>query len=119
MLSIIKKDEQICDYDEASFTNSFYSLLDGDREIGTASMEAYADGTNYVARLDVIEGERGKGYGTAMLQMLREIYGSLVITPDNADAARLYDRLGTSLVGTRQYDESFFALDNGFGVYAI
>lgn len=118
MLSIIKDEREYYD-DETTCTTRFYKLDEDGREIGKATMEVYDDGMNYVARLDVAESERGKGYGTAMLQMLREIYGSLIITPDNEDAARLYDRLGTSLEGTRQYDESLFALDNGFGVYEI
>lgn len=118
MLSIIKDEREYYD-DETTCTSRFYTLAEDGREIGEATMEVYDDGTNYLARLDVNEDERGKGYGTALIQKLVEIYGSVIVTPDNEDAARLYARLGTSIEGTPLYDESFFALDNGFGVYSI
>jgi GNAT superfamily N-acetyltransferase len=71
-----------------------------------------------VERIDVIEGYRGQGVGTALLRHIATTYGTIDIVPDNEGAARLYARLGAELSFT-DYNAYGFAFDQNFGVYEI
>lgn len=72
----------------------------------------------YLERIDIDEEYRGKGYGTQALYLLRGIYGTYYLAPDNADAKRLYDRVAEEMPQD-EYDRWGFAIDQGFGVYVI
>ena len=50
--------------------------------------------------------------------MLKDITGGYYLSPDNADAQRLYDRIGDQ-ISDADYNRFGFAVDNGFGVYII
>lgn len=65
--------------------------------------------------IEVYEPYRNQGYGTEALELLGDIYGRYTITPDNPDAARLYDRLGTEDLSW----EGAYYTDQGYGVYEI
>lgn len=98
---------------EDSYQAIGYSIrLDG-VEIGTAGV---IDGEPiaYVERIDIDESQRNRGYGSKALQRLSDLYGEIIIAPDNEDAQRLYDRLGQEYHG----DVADY-LDEGFGVYRI
>lgn len=84
-------------------------------EIGGASVIAYDDGTAYVERVDVDDGYRNRGYGTAMLKQLAAMYGAVYLAPDNDGARRLYARLGDDVTDKG----SWSYVDQGYGVYAI
>lgn len=92
-----------------------YTARVGGVEIGGASVIVYDDGDTYVERVDVDDGYRNHGYGTAMLKQLAAMYGGVYLAPDNDDARRLYARLGDDVTdkGTWGY------VDQGYGVYAI
>lgn len=57
---------------------------------------------------------RNRGIGTAALQALSDEFCGIVVAPDNADALRLYQRIGNE--GT--HDDAG-NIDQGFGVYII
>lgn len=84
-------------------------------EVGSASVIVYDDGDAYVERIDVDDGYRNRGYGTAMLKQLAAMYGDVYVAPDNDDARRLYARLGDDVTGKG----SWGYVDQGYGVYAI
>lgn len=97
---------------EDSYEAIGYSIqLDGS-EIGTASVQASA--TAYVERIDIDEEQRGQGYGTEALRQLSRIHGGIYLAPDNDDARRLYERIGTEYDGP---DAEY--IDQGYGVYEI
>lgn len=72
----------------------------------------------YVERIDIDEAHRNQGIGTRVLtDVLREELGyyEVVVAPDNSDAQRLYERIGTG--GYSKYDLDY--MDQGYGVYSI
>ena len=71
-----------------------------------------SNGAAYCERIDIDEPFRNCGYGTAALRDLSEMFGGIVVAPDNEDAKRLYDRIGYE---SYKYDY----IDQGFGVYEI
>jgi len=94
-------------------------MLEG-KEIGSGSMmmAENEDDFTYLERIDINESYQNQGYGTQVLKNLKEQIGSYYLTPDNADAKRLYDRLGCE-ISNADYDRFGFAIDNGFGVFEI
>lgn len=107
--------KKVGEWDCDTYLSEAYAMHIDAREIGGAEILTSETGA-YVERIDIdSENDRGKGYGTALLQELSSIYGSITIAPDNEGAQRLYDRLGTD-VSTRGDN---WAIDQGFGVYEI
>lgn len=68
----------------------------------------------YVERIDVDEAYRDKGVGTWTLRELAKHYDDIIIAADNADANRLYERLGFEYSG-----DSAAYIDQGYGVWLI
>ena len=87
------------------------ALNAGGRKIGYAGL-LVDENEVYLERIDVEEDERNKGYGTEFLRKIAEKYGEFYTAPDNEDAKRLYERLGTEV-----YDHDMY--DQGYGVYLI
>lgn len=58
---------------------------------------------------------RNRGIGTAALEEMTEKYGRYTITPNNDDARRLYERIGTDSLS---WDDAYYT-DQGYGVYEI
>ena len=79
--------------------------------------------TCYIERIDINEEYRGQGIGTEVLKnTLYSEYGfySVVVAPDNDDAKRLYERIGTEYTSPMDDDECDFSYnDQGYGVYVI
>lgn len=97
-----------------------WNIFKDGKEVGFASVQNWEtkeeDGV-YVERIDVYDGFRGKGYGTALLEAIDEYYDyDIYICPDNERAAKLYERLGEKL---EYYPEPYCYLDCGLGVYDI
>lgn len=84
-------------------------------DVGGASVVAYDSGDAYIERIDVEDGQRNRGYGTAMLKRLAAMYGGVYLAPDNDAARRLYARLGDDVTSKG----SWGYVDQGYGVYAI
>ena len=77
------------------------------------------DKSTYVERIDVGDKYQNLGFGTRILKQLADEYGDVYVAPDNEDAKRLYERIGYDEVGSRAYNESYYAVDEGYGVYSI
>lgn len=92
-----------------------YTARVGDVAIGGASVIVYDNGDAYIERIDVDDGYRNRGYGTAMLKQFAARYGTVYLAPDNDGARRLYARLGDDVTSRG----SWGYVDQGYGVYAI
>lgn len=86
----------------------------GGEPIGWAAIIPGDTSPVYVERLDVEEAYRGRGVGTKMLKVISAHFGGLIIAADNADADRLYSRLGSAYHG-----EAADYIDQGFGVWQM
>nr|DAG63865.1 MAG TPA: acetyltransferase domain containing protein [Caudoviricetes sp.] len=96
-------------------TEYMYTARVGGVDVGGASVIVYDSGDAYIERIDVDDGYRNRGYGTAMLKQLAALYGAVYLAPDNDDARRLYVRLGDDVTS----NGSWGYIDQGYGVYAI
>lgn len=91
-----------------------YAAIADGIEVGQASVLLGEDGA-YCERIDIDEQYRNRGFGTAFLKALSEIHSDIYVAPDNADAQRLYDRLGYDVTDNGDW----YMVDQGFGVYRI
>ncbi len=76
----------------------------------------------YIERIDIDEEYRGQGIGTEVLKnTLYSEYGfySVVVAPDNEDAKRLYERIGSEYGFISGCECDFGYNDQGYGVYVI
>lgn len=109
MIALVKKIEM----QEDAYTSIAFAIFEGGLEVGACSImmdDAYA----YCERIDIYDGLQGRGYGTEALHELSRMYGGIVVAPDNADAKKLYERLGSEWSG-----EDAPYIDQGYGVYEI
>lgn len=83
-------------------------------EIPYSERDAYL-GWTHCESLEVDKEYRNRGFGTAALEKLTDIYGSFTITPTSEDNKRLYERLGTEDL---TYQDAYYT-DQGYGVYEI
>lgn len=105
--------EKVGTNEEDNFTyNSYKIYRDGEAigDIGVMLDDNYA----YCERIDIDEEYQNNGYGTKALKAIVDEYGDVVVAPDNADAQRLYERLGSEWNG----DDAGY-IDQGFGVYIL
>lgn len=92
----------------------------GDMNVITDFSEC--DGYCYVERIDIEHEYRNRGIGTEVLKhLLFDTFGwpcrTVVVAPDNVDAKRLYERIGSEVSGDAA--RVFGDLDQGYGVYEI
>ncbi len=98
---------------------SFVITVDGlEIGCGTLTEPESEDDFYYLEGIEIYEQYRNRGYGTQALLKLKDITGGYYLSPDNADAQRLYDRIGDP-ISDADYNRFGFAVDNGFGVYII
>ncbi len=102
--------EGLSRYQDGMYTATVEGLED-DIAVCEATILIYGSEA-LIERIDTAEGYRGKGYGTEMLQWAGSITDSVYIVPDNADAARLYDRLGDEA-------DAEWVPDYGYGSYRL
>lgn len=107
MVSLNKTSESPFDYG----TQEFIDIASDGVVVGRMTVLRYESGEVHIDRIDVDDAYQGRGFGTAALESFRGAY----IVPDNADAARLYARLGSEVSPASEWS----ALDQGFGVYQI
>lgn len=98
-----------------------YDIIVNGQKVGTIEIVDHFNEDNdvcYVERIDIDEDFRCRGIGTQVLTeaLYDELgYRTVVVAPDNADAQRLYERLGVA--GYNAYDLDY--MDQGYGVYGI
>ena len=98
---------------EDSYTNRIFEIMESGATVGGCSVMV-DDRFSYCERIDIDEAYRNRGFGTAALRELSELYGGIVVAPDNADAQRLYERIGSAWT-----DDLADYIDQGYGVYCI
>lgn len=99
---------QVSDEDMYKVIN--YHIVEGGRVIGYASVMV-DDESAYCERIDIEQEFRNRGYGTAALLAMSAVHGGVIVAPDNEDARRLYERIGT--------EANADIYDQGHGVYKI
>ena len=77
------------------------------------------DGFAYIQRLDVEEGHRGKGLGTAIVLTLKDIYGTLIASPASERSRGFFAKLGEAAVREELNGQAIWPLDQGYGVFIV
>lgn len=108
---VVKKVYPTYDTDSSECENVIFRITTGGDEIGVASV-LVNDKSAYVDGIEIYERVRGRGYGTKAIRLLARLYDSVYLSPDNAEAQRLYSRLGTEYHGD-EYP------DFGYGTYEV
>lgn len=99
---------------EDTYEVAYYDInLDG-ITIGQLDVMVEDDQPAYVERIDIDPEYQNKGYGTKVLYTLSNLYDGILVAPDNADAQRLYERIGTLC----NYEYADY-VDRGYRVYEI
>lgn len=91
----------------------FEIFADG-QTVGEVTVKTWDDGSALIERIDIEEAFRGHGIGTETIRMISDDHDRTFIVPDNADAQRLYARLGRETS-----NDVWGSLDQGFGVYEV
>ena len=106
---------RIIEKENGSFQIEVNGTIIGEGNMELAETE---EDFTYLERIDIDEEYRGQGHGRKALFALKETYGEYYFTPDNEDAARLYEKVADK-ISDAKYDKWGFAVDNGWGVYEI
>ena len=104
----------------------YYDIIADGETVGTVDLIDHLceddddNGICYIERIDVDEQYRNRGIGTEVLTstLYEEGYRTVVVAPDNDDAKRLYERIGTEFIYTG-VGVDFSYNDQGYGVYVI
>lgn len=97
-----------------------FDIIESGKIVGGITFEQAGEENthNYLERIDIDEQYRGHSIGTSALYAVKEMFGPFILSADNEDAARLYDRIGSPMK-QHDYDSYGFAIDNGYGVFEI
>lgn len=77
------------------------------------------DGFAYIQRLDVEEPHRGKGLGTAIVQTLKDIYGTLIASPEGERSRGFFEIVGEKEESWELMGQDIWPYDQGYGIYII
>jgi GNAT superfamily N-acetyltransferase len=77
------------------------------------------DGFAYILRLDVEGPHRGKGLGTAIVQTLKDIYGTLIASPASERSRGFFAKLGVEDERGELKGQAIWPLDQGYGVFIV
>jgi len=91
-----------------------FEIYADDKCVGEVTVKTWDDGSALIERIDIEEAFRGRGIGTEAIRMISDDHDRTYIVPDNADAQRLYER-----IGRETSDDVWMSLDQGFGVYSV
>lgn len=102
----------------------YYDIMQDNNRVGTIEIiDQFTDDNDvcYVDRIDVDSNYRNQGIGTEVLtNTLKDMgYDYVVVAPDNSDAQRLYDRIGSEYNYIYGCECDFGYNDQGYGVYII
>lgn len=92
-----------------------YDIIADGVKVGACSLIQWDDDSALIERIDIDEAFRGQGIGTKAIHELASLSDSTYIVPDNADAQRLYNRLGFEVDAESDWSYK----DVGFGVYKV
>lgn len=77
------------------------------------------DGFAYIQRLDVEEGHRGKGLGTAVVEALKDKYGTLIASPASERSRGFFEIVGEREERCELMGQAIWPLDQGHGIYIM
>ena len=100
---------------EDSYKNESFDITVNGAVVGSADLMTDENST-YIERIDINEEHRNKGFGTAAIKTISRMYSTVFCAPDNEDARRLYERIGSEM-NSEDYNAFGFAIDQNFGVY--
>lgn len=98
---------------DTPYVYKVYEITANDMVIGDCTV-AVEDDMSICERIDIQPQFRNKGYGTATMQLLSEMYDDIVVAPDNEAAARLFHTIGHEYT---EDDASY--IEQGYGVFII
>lgn len=75
------------------------------------------EGFAYIVRLDVTEGHRGQGIGTAVVEAVRRVYGTVVAAPNGEKARAFFEIVGEEDQRGELMGQEIWPLDQGYGVF--
>lgn len=94
---------------------TFHVWSDDAYKVTVQEFDEYA----YIQRLDVEEGHRGKGLGTAIVQTLKERFGTVITAPKDEHSRGFCERVGEKDFLGELNGKAIFPLDLGYGVYIM
>lgn len=77
------------------------------------------DGFAYIVRLDVTEGHRGQGIGSAVVEAVRRAYGTVVAAPEGEKARTFFEKVGEEARTGELMGQAIWPLDQGYGVFIV
>ena len=77
------------------------------------------DGFAYISRLDVTEGHRGQGIGTAVVEAVRRVYGTVIAAPEGEKSRAFFEIVGEEDQKGELMGQDIWPLDQGYGVFII
>lgn len=107
----MKNEKMWVDEDEGTF-----------RRWGDATFEVTIqefDGFAYIVRLDVTEGHRGQGIGSAVVEAVRRAYGTVVAAPEGEKARTFFEKVGEEARTGELMGQAIWPLDQGYGVFIV
>lgn len=103
---------------EAGYETYTVTILNDEKQIGRADVIIPPQGENndevYVEWIGINDEERGKGYGTQVLQMLAQEYEFIYFAPCDERNQAMYERIAEEV---DTYEDRYDGVDQGFGVY--
>lgn len=88
--------------------------IESEEKVGRAMFIMWDDNTGLIESIDIDEDKQNRGYGTAAIMSLADRVNGCYLAPDNANARRLYERLGREVFTT-----PWACLDVGYGVFEV
>lgn len=77
------------------------------------------DGFAYIVRLDVTEGRRGHGIGSAVVEAVRRAYGTVVAAPEGEKARTFFEKVGEEARTGELMGQAIWPLDQGYGIFKL
>ena len=77
------------------------------------------DGFAYIVRLDVTEGRRGQGIGSAVVEAVRRAYGTVIAAPEGEKARTFFEGIGEKTTSWELMGQAIWPLDQGYGIFKV
>jgi len=77
------------------------------------------EGFAYIVRLDVTEGHRGQGIGSAVVEAIRRVYGTVVASPEGEKARTFFEAIGEEDQRGELMGQAIWPWDQGYGTYIM
>ena len=88
---------------------------DATYEVTVQEFEGFA----YIVRLDVTEGHRGQGIGSAVVEAVRRAYGPVVAAPEGEKARAFFEKIGEEDQRGELMGQAIWPWDQGYGIFIM